>query len=111
MRLPPCAPNFTGAYSSGGFVEVDATNMPGLYRFDPPDAVFATGVDKAVLVLKGATGMAPVVLEYQLVDFDPEDGAGLGLSRLDAAITTRLAAPMRSRGGGRAASPVRRNPW
>ena len=33
----------TGAYSSGGFVQMDSTNMPGLYRFDPPDACFATG--------------------------------------------------------------------
>jgi hypothetical protein len=35
----------TGAYSSGGFVEVDATNMPGLYRLDVPDAAFAVGVE------------------------------------------------------------------
>lgn len=81
----------TGAYVSGGFVEVDATNMPGLYRFDPPDACFATGADKVVIELSGASGMAPVVLEYQLVDYDPEDAAGLGLSRLDAAVGSRLA--------------------
>jgi hypothetical protein len=62
----------TGAFSSGGFVEVDATNMPGIYRFDPPDAAFATGVDKAVILLKGATNMAVVTLEYQLTGFDPE---------------------------------------
>lgn len=61
----------TGAYSSGGFVEVDATNMPGVYRFDIPNAAFATGVDKVVVMLKGAANMAPVTLEYQLVGFDP----------------------------------------
>jgi len=61
----------TGAWSSGGWVEVDATNMPGIYRFDIPNAVFATGVDHAVVMLKGASGMAPVSLEYQLVGFDP----------------------------------------
>ncbi len=61
----------TGAYSSGGFVEVDATNMPGVYRLDIPNAVFATGVDKAVVMLKGAANMAPVLLEYQLTGFDP----------------------------------------
>ena len=61
----------TGVYSSGGFVEVDATNLPGIYRFDIPNAVFATGVDHAVVMLKGASGMAPVSLEYQLVGFDP----------------------------------------
>ena len=58
----------TGAYSSGGFVAVDATNMPGLYRFDIPNAVFATaGTDKAIVMLKGATNMAPVLLEYQIL--------------------------------------------
>jgi hypothetical protein len=49
-----------GAYSSGGFVEIDATNMPGMYRLDLPNAT----VDTAGLVhvmLKGASGMAPVV--------------------------------------------------
>ena len=43
----------TGAFSSGGFVEVDATNMPGVYRVDVPDAAFATGVDKVVGNRKG----------------------------------------------------------
>jgi len=62
----------TGAFSSGGFVEVDATNLPGIYRFDPPDACFASGVDKVVIMLKGATGMAPVPMEYQLSGYDPE---------------------------------------
>jgi hypothetical protein len=61
----------TGAWSSGGWVEVDATNLPGIYRFDIPNAVFATGVDHAVVMLKGASGMAPVSLEYQLTGFDP----------------------------------------
>ena len=61
----------TGAWSSGGWVEVDATNLPGIYRFDIPNAVFATGVDHAVVMLKGASGMASVSLEYQLTGFDP----------------------------------------
>jgi hypothetical protein len=61
----------SGTYSSGGWVEVDATNLPGIYRFDIPNAVFATGVDHAVVMLKGASGMAPVSLEYQLTGFDP----------------------------------------
>lgn len=34
----------SAAYASGGFVEIDATNMPGVYRFDIPDAAIATGV-------------------------------------------------------------------
>ncbi len=56
----------TGAYSSGGFVEVDATNMPGVYRFDIPDAAIASGVRSVVVMLKGAANMSPCVLEIDL---------------------------------------------
>jgi hypothetical protein len=54
------------AWSSGGFKEVDATNMPGLYRLDVPDAVIATGVRSAVIQLKGAASMVPCELEIDL---------------------------------------------
>lgn len=50
-----------GAWSSGGFVEIDATNMPGVYRLDLPDAV----IDTAGLVhlyLQGAANMAPTLV-------------------------------------------------
>jgi hypothetical protein len=72
----------TGAYSSGGWVEVDATNMPGVYRFDVPDAVFAAGVEKAIVMVSGASGMAPVVMEYDLTAYDPYDTVRLGLTSL-----------------------------
>ena len=35
-------------YSSGGVKEVDATNMPGLYRLDVPDAALVAGADWVV---------------------------------------------------------------
>lgn len=38
-----------------------------------------------------ASGADPVDDRYEVVAFDPQDATGLGLSRLDAAITTRLA--------------------
>lgn len=72
----------TGAFSSGGWVEVDATNMPGVYRFDIPDAVFAASAEKAIVMVSGATGMAPIVLEYDLVAYDPQDTVRLGLTAL-----------------------------
>lgn len=56
----------TGAFSSGGFVEVDATNMPGVYRLDVPDAAIAVGVRSVVVHLKGAANMVPCVLEIDL---------------------------------------------
>ena len=56
----------SGSYSSGGFVEVDPLRMPGIYRFDVPNAVFATGVDKAIVMMSGASNMIPVLMEYDL---------------------------------------------
>ena len=74
--------NAQAAWASGGFVEVDATNMPGLYRLDVPNAVYATGVDQAVVELKGATNMDPVALEYQLAGIDIQDGVRGGMTAL-----------------------------
>src|SRR5437588_12948996 len=39
------------AWSSGGFKEVDATNMKGVYRLDVPDAAFASGAESVVITL------------------------------------------------------------
>lgn len=59
------------AYSSGGFKEVDATNQPGLYRIDWPDAMFATGVDKVVGSLKG-TGVKTEHKEFFLTAWNKQ---------------------------------------
>src|SRR6478736_5685091 len=56
------------AWSSGGFKEVDGTNMPGVYRLDVPDAAFASGAESVVITLKGATGMVQVSTEAMLTD-------------------------------------------
>jgi hypothetical protein len=45
--------------------------MPGIYRVDLPNAVFASGSDKAIVMLKGAANTIPVTLEYQLTAADP----------------------------------------
>lgn len=45
----------TDAHSDGGWEEVDATNMPGVYRFDVPDAAFSSGADWVIISLKVAT--------------------------------------------------------
>ena len=55
----------TGSFSSGGFVAVDNTNMPGLYRIDIPNAVFNSGVDEATIYLRGAGNMNPLRIEYR----------------------------------------------
>ena len=63
-----------GTWTSGGFKELDAAGMPGVYELHIPDAVLATGAPQVVVMLKGATNMAPVLLEIQLT----VDGAGAG---------------------------------
>lgn len=40
------------AHSDGGMIEVDATNMPGLYRFDLPDAAIARGENFVEVIIK-----------------------------------------------------------
>lgn len=47
------------AHMDGGLAEVDATNMPGVYRLDLPDAVSAVGVSVAYVYLQGAADMVP----------------------------------------------------
>jgi hypothetical protein len=83
----------TSAYSSGGFKEIDATNMPGWYRLDIPDAALASGRFVG-LHLKGATNMAPLPLEIELSALDNQDGVRGGLTALPnaaAAATGGLA--------------------
>ena len=55
----------TGAWTSGGFKEVDGVNMPGVYRIDIPNAVFTTGVTEAMIFLKGANNMNPLKIQYK----------------------------------------------
>ncbi len=77
----------TAAFSSGGFIAVDGTNMPGLYRLDVPDAALASGVDEVIVMLKGAANMEPVSLEIQLTSVDPNDAVRMGLTALPNAAS------------------------
>lgn len=73
-----------GTFTSSGFKEIDATNMPGWYQFCPPDtALAATSTPHSVgFHLKGATNMAPLPIEVQLIAADLEDTVRLGLTAL-----------------------------
>jgi hypothetical protein len=55
----------SGVWTSGGFVEVDAVNMPGLYRIDIPDAAFASGVNQVTLMIKGYNNTNGALVTYQ----------------------------------------------
>ena len=102
------------AHSDGGVIHI----RDGYFRLDAPDAAFATGAN-SVMFGGTATGMIIIGTEIQLVNYNPEDGVRLGLTalpnaaadaagglpisdagaldldtlltRLDAAISTRLA--------------------
>lgn len=54
-----------GTFTSSGFKEIDATNMPGWYQFCPPNAALSSGASVA-FHLKGATNMAPLPIEVDL---------------------------------------------
>lgn len=52
---PVTLASVNAAHSDGGFIEVDATNMPGSYRFDLPDAAITTGSDWVMVSIKVAS--------------------------------------------------------
>ena len=88
-----------GAYSSGGFVEIDATNMKGVYRLDIPNAaVAAEGF--VTLYLYGATNLLPTALRIDCRPL-PADvkkfggtagtfAAGIPTAVLDSATATQI---------------------
>lgn len=55
-----------GTFTSSGFKEIDATNMPGWYQFCPPNAALASGATSVSFHLKGVTNMAPLPIEVDL---------------------------------------------
>jgi len=65
----------------GGFVEIDSTHCPGLYRLDIPDAALASG-RFVTIMLSGAANMAPVLLEIELTGWNNQDAVRGGLTAL-----------------------------
>lgn len=62
----------SAAHVDGGFIEVDATNMPGIYRCDFPDAAWLSGVDQVIcdLVVAAVNNakVDPVVVDLSVLD-------------------------------------------
>lgn len=77
----------TTAHTDNMAIEIDATNAPGLYRIDFPDAAFATGVDKVILSVTCA-GADPAMMFVDLVDNETVDV----YSRLGAPAGASIAA-------------------
>jgi hypothetical protein len=53
------------AHGDNKAIQIDATNAPGVYRVDWPDAAFIAGVSRVHLVVNGAA-IAPTVIEVEL---------------------------------------------
>lgn len=71
-----------GTWASGGFVEKDATNMPGWYLLSLPNNALATGSRTVGIHLKGATNMAPLPIEVLLTGVDDQDAVRGGMTAL-----------------------------
>ena len=54
-------------WTSGGFKEVSATYLPGVYEIGIPNACLTTSA-RVVMMLSGAANMAPCPIEIELVD-------------------------------------------
>jgi len=67
----------TTAHTDGGFLHISH----GEYRFDLPDAAFATGAQH-VDIGGTVTGMVVIGGRVRLVDYDPEDAVRLGLTAM-----------------------------
>ncbi len=62
--------------------------MPGVYELGLPDAAInATSDGSVVVMIKGASDMAPVLVEIELDAVDYRNATDFGLSNLDAAIS------------------------
>ena len=66
VSIPLVARTIAQAWTSGGFAEVDSTNMPGVYRLDVPDAALAAGADDVTIVVRGASGTNGAVMTVKL---------------------------------------------
>jgi len=63
-----------GTFTSGGFVEKDATNLPGFYEIGIPNAAIATGANWVAMCIRDSGSgltIAPCTLEIQLMDALP----------------------------------------
>jgi hypothetical protein len=72
-------PALTDVHLDWGFLQVDATKAPGLYRLDIADGVFATGAWSAVVSLV-CTGCDPVHVEFILVPEAPYTGVNVSIT-------------------------------
>jgi hypothetical protein len=71
-------PGRLGEWAEGGFAEVDAELLPGVYQLGAPDAMLAEG-SAWVLLLPRFPGAVIRPVEIQLVAYDPQDAERIGV--------------------------------
>lgn len=81
----------TGAHSDGGFVPLSASNMPGEYRLDLPDAVVVNGVPFASVVLSGVSDVVIEPVQIDLTAYDPNAAGASTADIADAVLDEALA--------------------
>lgn len=86
----PVTTTLTGDHVDWGFVLVDDTNAPGIYKLDIADGVFAAGAWSAVVSLI-CTGCDPVHIEFTLVPESPYTGVSFA-NIFGTALTAQIAA-------------------
>ncbi|MEE9597227.1 MAG: hypothetical protein V3V96_10670, partial [Acidiferrobacterales bacterium] len=68
----------SAAHADGGFILVDDTEMPGVYRCDIPDAAVAAGVDFVIIYLRAASAnntiTRPIKIDLTVVDLRAANG-------------------------------------
>lgn len=75
--------NLTDPHNDWGWKEVSSTLMPGVYRIDPADALFAAGAWEALLyVMFDTDDAAPAVMRFDLVAVDKLDAVRGGMTAL-----------------------------
>ena len=90
------------AHTDNRAIEIDATDQPGLYRVDWPDAAFAAGVREVLLSVKVATAFT----EHLRVEIDPfgapagaSAAADLAAVKVDTAVIGAAGAGLTDLGG------------
>jgi len=79
------------AHSDGGFIEVSASSMPGVYRCDYPDAAYVTGVDQVIcqIVIASSNNAIAAPIQVDITNVNLRDSTDAGLSILGT-LDTKL---------------------
>lgn len=70
-----------GTFVSGGFKEIDATNLPGWYEFHPSNTSISSGT-KTIFTFTGAASLNPTPFAIELTANDNQDAVRGGMTAL-----------------------------